>query len=95
MLVGAAAAEAAPEAAEATVCARMGPFTDKVTPGPCYLQVMDPCHANFTHHKVQGARQNEKGTDIKPLTPPTPAGEKLGWCAASYVVSGSLKGGVA
>jgi len=41
------------------------------------LQVMDPCHANFTHHKVQGARSNEKGTDIKPLTPPTPAGASL------------------
>lgn len=41
------------------------------------LQVMDPCHANFTHHKVQGARSNEKGTDIKPLTPPTPAGVHL------------------
>lgn len=39
--------------------------------------VMDPCHANFTHHKVQGARSNEKGTDIKPLTPPTPAGFKM------------------
>jgi hypothetical protein len=41
------------------------------------LQVSDPCHANFTHHKVQGARSNEKGTDIKPLTPPTPAGFKM------------------
>ncbi|WIA09707.1 hypothetical protein OEZ85_009091 [Tetradesmus obliquus] len=39
--------------------------------------VADPCHANFTHHKVQGARSNEKGTDIKPLTPPTPAGFKM------------------
>jgi hypothetical protein len=26
---------------------------------------------------VQGARSNEKGTDIKPLTPPTPAGFKM------------------
>ncbi|KAF6256401.1 hypothetical protein COO60DRAFT_1640750 [Scenedesmus sp. NREL 46B-D3] len=39
--------------------------------------VSDPCHANFTHHKVQGSRSNEKGTDIKPLTPPTPAGFKM------------------
>lgn len=36
--------------------------------------VMDPCHANFTHHKVQGARSNETGTIITPLVAPSPTG---------------------
>eukprot|EP00879_Flechtneria_rotunda_P013512 GHRR01014109.1.p1 GENE.GHRR01014109.1~~GHRR01014109.1.p1 ORF type:complete len:485 (+),score=156.42 GHRR01014109.1:529-1983(+) len=39
--------------------------------------VMDPCHANFTHHKVQGVRTNEKGTVIKPITPLRPTGFKM------------------
>jgi hypothetical protein len=32
------------------------------------LQVVDPCHANFTHHGIQGRRDAEKGTSIKAVT---------------------------
>lgn len=38
------------------------------TPTP---PLQDPCHAPFTHHGVQGRRENEKGTVIKPAGPPT------------------------
>ncbi len=34
----------------------------------------DPCHAPFTHHGVQGRRDHEKGTVIRPAGAPTKAG---------------------
>ncbi|KAF8073221.1 hypothetical protein HT031_000882 [Scenedesmus sp. PABB004] len=39
--------------------------------------VVDPCHAPWTHHKVQGVRGQEKGTEIRPLSPPLPGGFKM------------------
>ncbi|KAI8465279.1 MAG: pheophorbide a oxygenase [Monoraphidium minutum] len=38
--------------------------------------VADPCHAPFTHHGVQGRREQEQGTIIRPLSPPSRVGFK-------------------
>ncbi|GBF96942.1 hypothetical protein Rsub_09022 [Raphidocelis subcapitata] len=78
----AAAAAAAPMAvipensAPAEWAARTGWFMRDV---PCSMEtvvenVTDPCHAPFTHHGVQGRRDQEKGTSISAVRPPSPAG---------------------
>jgi pheophorbide a oxygenase len=46
------------------------------------LQVTDPCHVNFTHHGVQGRRENEKGTQITVTSPVSPSGFRLKFTTA-------------
>jgi hypothetical protein len=47
-------------------------------------QVMDPCHANFTHHGVQGRRENEKGSQISVTSPVSPGGFQLQHSTANF-----------
>jgi hypothetical protein len=59
-------------------------FTVSLSSHTPSCQVMDPCHANFTHHGVQGRRENEKGSQITVTSPVSPGGFQLQHATANF-----------